>query len=209
MRLGHDRFAWTCQTPITTCSRAGVAERLAEYPWSSYRALAYGGGCAPWFDRGRVLDAFWGSPAGFRQAVQAYSEEKERVLESLRHGFFLGSLEACGRFLERAGLRVDAEQPQSQRLGEPASVEEAVEAQARRLGISRETLERLRRPLRGRERPQRDILIHLAWQAGHFPLKRIGAYFGVGYTAVANARGHGARHLRRNTDSRRAASNDK
>jgi len=100
---------------------AGAAERLADYPWSSYPALAYGRRCPPWFERGRVLGLFGGSAARFRRAAQGYSEEEEKLLEDLRHGFYLGSLEACGRLLERVGLRAHAEQPQSKRLLEPAS----------------------------------------------------------------------------------------
>jgi hypothetical protein len=39
--------------------------------------------------------------------------------------------------------------------------------------------------------------------------ERLAEYPWSSYRALANARGHGARHLRRNTGFRRAASNDK
>lgn len=180
--------------------RAGMVQRLADYPWSSYRGLAYGRGCPGWFDRARVLALFGGSAPRFRRAVQAYSEEASKLLEDLRHGFFLGSLEACERLLERARLRPNREQPQARVLARPASVDALVAAEADRLGISRAELEGLRRPIRGRERPVRDALIYLAWQRGCFSEAAIGAHFRVGYTTISNARKRGEEHLRTRKD---------
>jgi putative transposase len=190
--------------------RARLVERLAAYRWSSYRPLAYGRGRPRWFDRERVLGLFGGAP-GFRQAVRLYSEEEARLFEDLRAGLFLGSVEACERLLARAGLRVDGEQPQSKRLAAPPSVAAVVERHRRALGISDDALAELRRPVRGRERPLRDVLIYLAWRRGAFALERVGAYFGVGYTTVVNARKRGAERLRKSRGLRRKlrASNDK
>ena len=176
--------------------RGQLVERLAGYRWSSYGHLAYGRGRCRWLKRERVLGLFGGA-AAFRKAVQLYSEEEGRLLEDLREGFFLGSMEACEQLLERAGLRVDREQPQSKRLAAPPSVATAVEHHRRALGISDDALAELRRPVRGRERPLRDVLIYLAWRRGGFPLESVGAHFGVGYTAVVNARKRGAEHLRK------------
>lgn len=55
---------------------------------------------------------------------------------------------------------------------------------------------------RGNERrdivwDERDALICRVWKQGHFPLAPIAAYFGVGYTAIVNARQRGAQHLKR------------
>lgn len=177
--------------------RARLVERLAEYPWSSYRALAYGKGCPGWLSRKGVLRLYGGGAEGFRRAVQEYSEEKRRLWEELRLGVYLGSEEGLARLWRRARPEAHREKPASRQLMGRESVGEAVERWRRALGVSPEELALLRRPIRGRERPERDVLIHAVWNAGGRALGEIGEYFGVGYTSVVNARGRAAVRLRR------------
>jgi REP element-mobilizing transposase RayT len=181
--------------------RAGLVERLADYPWSSYRCLAYGRGCAEWFRASRALGLFGGDGARFRRAVQEYSEEADRLLEDLHHGFWLGSVEGMRAFAERVGLARRREQPQSRavlRSARGESVAAVAEQWAEVLGIDRDELEALRRPRRHVERPLRDVLVHLVWRSGDRRLTEVGEYFGVGPTAVAVASGRGAAHLKAN-----------
>jgi len=84
--------------------RAGLVERLSRYPWSSHRCVAYGRGCEGWFRPQRVLRPFGGRRSAFRRAVQDYSEEAGKLLEHLRHGVFLGTLEHLERVLKRGRL---------------------------------------------------------------------------------------------------------
>ena len=56
----------------------------------------------------------------------------------------------------------------------------------------------MRRPIRGRERVLRDVLIYLVWKEGSFKLSDIGRYFNVGYTSVVNARIRSIEHFKKN-----------
>jgi putative transposase len=191
--------------------RAGLVRRLADYPWSSYPCLAYGRPGGGWFDRQRTLSLFDGKGAVFREAVQDYSEEKSRLLENLRHGVFLGTAEALERLARRLKLPRDTERPATKRLPDPGSVAELTERHARALGISAKALAELRRPIRGRERPLRDVLLFLLWKTARFPLSLMADYFGVGYTSVVNARIRGQAYLSRHPElhKRLSRSNDK
>ena len=186
--------------------RAGLAERLADYRWSSYPCLAYGRGCASWLQRGSVLSLFGGEPAQFRRAVQDYSEEKEKLLENLWHGLFLGSRAGLVR-LFGGDPRPDRhrEKPQARaalRTTRTASVEALARELAAALGISAGDLEELRRPTRRVRRPLRDVLIYLLWRQGDFRLSQIGEFFRVGYTTISNARRRGQDHAERNREVR-------
>jgi hypothetical protein len=73
--------------------RAKIVERLADYPWSSYRALAYGRGGPAWFDRRRAYEQFGLDARGFRQAVRQYDEGRDDLLANLYYGLVLGRRE--------------------------------------------------------------------------------------------------------------------
>jgi len=181
--------------------RAGLVGRLADYPWSSYRCLAYGRGCTEWFQAGRALGLFGGDGARFRRAVQDYSEEADRLLEDLRHGIWLGSAEGLRALARRLGLARRREQPQTRavlRTARGATVAALAEQWAEGLGIGRAELDALRRPRRHVERPLRDVLVHLLWRSGDRRLSDVGEYFGVGPSGVAMASRRGAAHLKTN-----------
>jgi len=173
--------------------RAGFAERLADYAWSSYRYLSYGKDAAPWIPRQDVLGLFGGA-RGFRRAARSYSEEKEDLLEDLRYGVFLGSDAAFDRFSRRVKPGLHREKPQSKAFTD-LSVAQAAKRCQTALGLSDDAMTQLVRPIRGVERPLRDVLIYAIWKSGHHPLRDIGDYFGVGYTGIANAHNRGAIHV--------------
>ena len=187
--------------------RAGLVERLADYRWSSYGCLAYRRRCPKWLARKSVLGRFGDDERTFRTEVQRYSEEEGGLLEDLRHGLFLGSKEGLARFLART-FRGDRhrEKPQSRgahRACTADSVEALAGELASALGLSARELEALRRPKRGVRRPMREVLIYLVWQRGDFRLADIGAYFGVGYTSIVNARQRGTDYAKRDRRIRR------
>ncbi len=68
---------------------------------------------------------------------------------------------------------------------------------AEALGISPEELAALRHPKRHAARPLRDLLIYLIWRRGDALLGDIGAFFGVGDTAVHVACRRARAHLSR------------
>ncbi len=188
--------------------RAGLVARLADYPWSSYRSLAYGRGGTAWLQRDQVLALFGGGAPGFRQAVQDYSEESAKLLEDLWHGFFLGSEAGFRRLVaERLRALPDPEKPQwraALRSARAPSVEALVRNLAEAVGLAAAEVEELRRPKRHVRRPWRDILIYLAWREGDFRLSDIGRYFRIGYTSVAHARRRGQAHAELNRRLRAA-----
>jgi len=77
--------------------------------------------------------------------------------------------------------------------------------------ISEDVMAEIRRPIRGRERPVRDPVIHALRQERRHSLQEIADYFQVRYAAVVNGRKRGAACVARNPrpHRRRAASNDK
>jgi hypothetical protein len=83
------RYAYIHRNPL----RAGLVQRLADYPLSSYRAYAYGQMPADWLATGLILKQFIVSNPhkAYREKVQGYAREEKRLWEDLRHGLILGS----------------------------------------------------------------------------------------------------------------------
>jgi REP element-mobilizing transposase RayT len=167
--------------------RAQLVTRLADYPWSSYRALAYGRGGPPWFERRLVYEAFDVDESRFRAAVGRYDEREDALLSQLYYGLVLGSPAVVEQLRQRLAGRRHREQPQLQALQSHGSIPERLAEYARRLGIGTPELEELSRPVRHRERATRDALMYLLWREGRFRLGQIAPYFGVGYAAVSHA----------------------
>lgn len=167
--------------------RAGLVERLADYPWSSFRALAYGRGGPAWFDPRLVYEQLDMDGKGFRDAVRQYDERQDDLLSQLYYGLVLGSPQMVEELRRRLKGRQDREKPQLQALGSHGSVSERLAQYARRLGIGTQELAELLRPTRHRERHVRDALIYLLWREGRFRLGQIAPHFGVSYAAVSQA----------------------
>ena len=177
--------------------RAGIVDRLADYPWSSYPCLAYGRGCRPWLQSDKVLRLFGsdGSRGKFREAVQGYSEEDGRVLEDLKHGLLLGGERMAAWLMEVLAGETPQERPQLKGLLKAKPVEDHVAEIASIVGLTAEEVEGLRQPIRRRRRPMRDLLIYLVWRNGHHAAHAVGEFFRVASTALPAARTRGAAHL--------------
>ena len=75
--------------------RAGMVSRLAEYPWSSYKAYAYGSNAPEWLLTKPVwsqLDAKDRHKA-YREKVRQYADEEKKLWEDFRHGMIIGTKE--------------------------------------------------------------------------------------------------------------------
>ncbi len=185
--------------------RSRLVERLAEYPWSSYRPLAYGRGAPKWFRPALTLSLFGNNRQELRRAVQDYSEEADRLLEDLWHGFWLGSQEGMKALVERLHLRRHCDKPQTHAILHSAgagAIPELAERLAGALGIRGVDVEDLRRPKRRVERPLRDVLVHLVWRGSDRSLSDVGSYFGLRAPGVATAARRGEARL--NADPRLA-----
>lgn len=167
--------------------RAGLVTRLADYPWSSYRALAYGRGGPAWFDRQGVCAQFDLDGRGFRAAVARYDERRDDLLSRLYGGLVLGSPALVEQLRRRLAGQRDREKPQLQALQVSGSLPERLAEYARRLGVETRQLAELLRPVRHQERPLRDALMYLLWHEGRFRLGQIAPNFGLDYSAVSKA----------------------
>ena len=168
--------------------RGGLVERLADYPWSSYRFLAYAAESPPWLRRRAVLALFDGNPARFRREIQDYSEEKDRLLENLSHGLILGSGAAIERLHRRTQEAPHAEKPQSKALARHIPIDKVVTSFQETFKVSDDALERWHVPIRGERRQKRDLLIYVLWRLGIASSRQIAARFGMTYTAIPHIR---------------------
>jgi putative transposase len=168
--------------------RAGLVPRMADYPWSSYRALAYARGGPRWFDAAGVRAYLGITAREFRHAVNGYQEQRDGLLAELHHGAILGSQTVVEAV--RAQLRgpADPEKPQWRQLQEGAGLAEQIVTCCRLLNMKEPEHQALRQPTRRTERPRRDLLIYLLWRHSHLPLAAIGAHFHIGYPAVSRAK---------------------
>ncbi len=167
--------------------RARLAERLEDYRWSSYRALAYGRGGPAWFDARLVYEQLDLDARGFRQAVRRYDERADELFSSLHYGLVLGSEAVVEELRQRVqGLR-EPDKPQLRALQSHGTIQEHLAEYRRRLRIDSQEYASLLRPIRHRERPMREVLIYLLWRQGRFRLGEIAEHFGVGESAVSHA----------------------
>ena len=180
--------------------RAGIVDRLVDYPWSSYPCLAYGRRCRPWLRSEGVLSLFGAEAerSRFREAVQSYSEEDGNLLEDLKHGILLGGERMAARLMEALAGETPPERPQLRKLLGTKPVEELVAGFAAIIGLTADEVEGLRRPIRRRQRPMRDLLIYLVWRNGHHTAEAVGEFFRVARTALPSARTRGAAYLAQN-----------
>jgi len=192
----HRLILYVHRNPV----RARLVDRLADYRWSSYRYLAYDAKSPPWVQRESVLHLFDDDVSVFREEVKEYSDEDDRLLENLWYGTLLGSLKGLGAFRRKAARL--AENPQRHEklldLGRRPSIEESVRTIQRTMRISNARLVGLCRPLRGSERPDRDIMIAALCRTGRHTCAEIGKYFGIGASAAAHARHRGETALSSN-----------
>lgn len=185
--------------------RAQIVERLADYAWSSYPCLAYGRGCRPWLQAEKVLKLFGGEKKQFRTAVQAYSEEKDGLLEDLKHGIFLGGEKMAARLRKTLQGEPDRDRPQVKKLLRTKGIEAHAREIATVVHLSDEEVEELRKPVRRRRRPMRDLLIYLVWRNSHHSLQAIGEYFHVKPTSLPAAKARGAEYLKKTRKLRASA----
>ena len=168
--------------------RAGLVERLIDYPWSSYRYYAYKKKPPPWLPTQLILDRF--GPANrrktYRQKVQKYSREKKQVWEDVKHGLIYGSHD----FVEDIKYHFltadkDRELPQRNSVLRDYAPETLLERAAAYLeyDLGQQPLSK-RAPLE--EKNKRDFLIFILWELGNLSYECIGGYFGITYSAISH-----------------------
>jgi len=187
--------------------RAGMVERLRDYPWSSYYGVAYGRNSPDWFDANLVLDYLAFERKDFRRAVASYDEASDDLLSHVWYGVVLGSSEAVTRIKQQLKTPIHKEQPQSRQLKRHGNIGELSEKYRKILRIPRREYEQYFRPIRHRRRPYRDVLIYLIWLSGGFSLEDLGHYFNVSYPAISNCRRRGLEYVATNGKLRKTLTN--
>jgi REP element-mobilizing transposase RayT len=169
--------------------RAGLTERLADYPWSSYRAYAYGRGGPDWLCTDLVLSQLQGKDPHkiYREKAKGYAEEEERLWEDLRHGILLGSQEFVEK-IRRGYLTaaVDGELPQQRAVAKSVGVEHFVRQAAEVFGWGAEAFAPGRRK-RGERKLERDVVVYRLWASGLYTNEEIGRPFGMSSSAVSHS----------------------
>ena len=168
--------------------RAGMVERLMDYPWSSYPCYAYPGHQPDWLNTDQIL-ALVGpgreKHALYRKKVQAYSEEKESVWEQVKFGFLYGS-ESFADSIKDKYLPdgPDGELPELNRALKSCSPQALLEQAAQLLDYDLKYYRGTGR-LTGRELAKRDSLLLLLWEIGRYSNTEMGDLLGITYSSVS------------------------
>ncbi|MCP3874214.1 MAG: hypothetical protein GY699_13795 [Desulfobacteraceae bacterium] len=83
--------------------RAKIVTRRAEYPWSSYRAYAYGDSSPKWLSTDLILSQMdkKNPHKAYRHRVQTYAGEKKKISDDIHLGIAVGTREYFARIRAR------------------------------------------------------------------------------------------------------------
>ena len=170
--------------------RAGIVKRLADYRWSSYRVYAYGRKTPEWLSTDLILSQFKGEPdknKSYREKVQKYAQEEERLIENTRHNLILGTKKfaekICKKYLP---AETDSAIPQQNQLSKDLNVAEFLKKAEKIFNCDVKRFVKAGR-LSGPEKDTRDLLLYYIWRAGRLTNDQIGEQFGLSYSAVSHA----------------------
>jgi putative transposase len=184
--------------------RAGIIDRLAEYPWSSYKVYAYGDKGPDWIVTKPILEQFNAKNKykAYREKVQHYSEEEKRLWEDFRHGMIIGTKEFVDRI--RSKYMPDnfhKEIPQHRALGKSVDSEKVLEKAAGILDCDLSDIRHSRRIPKSKKE-DRDLLLYLAWKTCWLTNEETGRLFGMTYSAVSHILSSMRTRMRKDSDLR-------
>jgi REP element-mobilizing transposase RayT len=167
--------------------RAGISNRLAAYPWSSYRAYAFEANHPEWLNTKLLLSQFKMKDPhkAYREKVKKYSEEEDQIWENLRYGLVFGTK----RFLEQIkkdylSKGPDAELPQLNQIIKNKRPFKLLQKAVKILNCdvlkSNEPERFLIKNIQ-----DRDLLLHYLRDTGLYTNSQIGKLFGITYSAVS------------------------
>jgi REP element-mobilizing transposase RayT len=168
--------------------RAGMVRRLAGYKWSSYRAYTYGRSKPKWLNTDVILSQFLNVKdphQAYRENMQKYSKEEERVWENLRHGIFVGSQKFVKKIKKHYLPDIPhAELPDQKKVTKDVNIDTVLSEAARILNCDLDVLRESGRVSKANT-ADRDLLIYIIWQLGVATNQEIGERFGLTYSAVS------------------------
>ena len=167
--------------------RAGIVERLVDYPWSSYPVYAYGKKPPKWLRTAPILSRFdtKDKHKAYREMVQGYSREEKRIWEDFRHGLFFGSQKFVDRIRSNyLSEKPDVEIPQKRHVLRDINPKTILEKAARVLQCNiNDFLQSAR--ISDSDKLNRDLLIYLLWSTGWYNNQEVGNLFGLGYSSIS------------------------
>ena len=168
--------------------RAGIVRRLVDYRWSSYKVYAYGAKAHEWLITKPIFSQLTGKdkPKVYREKVQRYAKEEQKLWEDLRHGLVMGSKKFVEK-IRRTHLpeKLHKEIPQQRYLSKDIDIEAKLKAAAQILDCDLEAFRQMPRVTKA-AKDNRDILVLSAWKTGLLSNDEIGRLFGMTYSSVSH-----------------------
>ena len=168
--------------------RAGIVQRLIDYPWSSYPAYAYNRRCPNWLNTDLLLSQFGPDNtaySAYREKVQKYADEKKSIWEDIKHGVIFGSQLFLDRiktdYLSNEGQE---DIPVLKNIVDEMDIGEVIKTASAILKIDIRRLKNSRRIAKS-DMFNRDMLLYRMWQSGRFSNLEIGSQFGLTISSVS------------------------
>jgi len=184
--------------------RAGIIARLAEYPWSSYKAYAYGAKAPEWLLTKPILAQFEAKDKhkAYREKVRQYADEEKKLWEDFRHGMVIGTK----GFVEKIRLKympedIHKEIPQQRSLGRSIDPEQVLEKAAGVLSCDLDVIRHSRRIPKSIKN-DRDLLVYLVWKTCRLSNEETGRLFGMTYSAISHILSSMRIRMQKETDLR-------
>ena len=167
--------------------RAGIVQRLTDYPWSSYPLYAYRKKAPKWLKTGLILSQYStkNPHQAYRRKVQNYAGEEQSLFEDLRYGLFLGTKSFADTLKKRfVKTSPQSELPQQVKLSKDVdaatTITKLVQALNCRVDHFRESLR-----ISKADKMNRDLMLYLLWHSGLYTNRQIGELFGLSYSSVS------------------------
>jgi putative transposase len=168
--------------------RAGMVKRVADYKWSSYRAYAYGKSHQSWLNTDTILMQFANGKdnhQAYRESMQKYSKEEQRIWEDLRHGIFVGTEKFVKKIKKRYLPDIPhTELPDQKQVTKSINLDKVLSKAADILKCDLELCRNSARISKS-STMDRDLLIFIAWHLGVATNQQIGEKFGLTYSSVS------------------------
>ncbi|OEU64207.1 MAG: hypothetical protein BBJ57_08800 [Desulfobacterales bacterium PC51MH44] len=168
--------------------RAGIVQRLADYPWSSYPVYAYRKKAPKWLKTSLILSRYStkNPHQAYRRKVQNYAGEEQSLFEDLRYGLFLGTKSFADTLKKRfVKTSPQSELPQQVKLSKDVDAATTIKKLAQALNCR---VDHFRDSLRisKTDKMNRDLMLYLLWHSGLYTNRQIGELFGLSYSSVSS-----------------------
>ena len=167
--------------------RAGIVERLADYPWSSYLYYAYKKDSPPWLHTESIFSQLKGNDQqrAYRTKTQNYADEDCSIWEDVKHGLIYGSQDFVTKIKNRfLGENIKTELPQHNSMLREYEPEALLRRAAKILNFDIASAHEAKK-ISSVDKDNRDLLIYLLWRVGHLSNRAIGEYFGLTHSSIS------------------------